>query len=237
MSKLHQLEVPLDAVFMKIDVKNYFMSGNHDVLVANASKSCRQKTRDVFQRLLELVLTAQWVTPHSTDSRTFRVQCGSGMGMACSGEVSDASLLQMAELPFILRDDIRRKFHIVAYFRFKEDILLIVGGSKLSRRELIGQLRRRSACFELEVDELSNEGVSMLDIWVYRRNPGDRFLSTTLYVKPYRPTLAVCWQDRPCILELCMHPGRLPRNFGFVDCATARRSEQSSCKVFDRNSY
>ena len=182
-AKLRDIELPPDAILFKIDVKNYYMSGTHRCLIDQSAKSVRSHMQESYKTLLDTILTAQWVSTHP-GSQTYKVTCGSGMGMACSGEISDSALLHMAELPFILLDNVRQKFRVYMYFRFRDDILIGIGGTKTSRATFINEFRMHTGCFKLDVDEVSPSGVSMLDLWIYRESPDQKRLSTTLYVKP-----------------------------------------------------
>ena len=182
--KLRSIRIPKSAVFLKIDIKDYFMSGKHTQLMELAGKCVAPRIRNEFESAVALVLTSQWVKVPRHDS-TWKVLIGSGMGLKCSGEVSDGCFLQMAEIPFVLRREIRDRYSIHFYCRFKDDILCIMSGTPATRREFLGKFRSFSKFFELELEDLSNEGVPMLDVWVKRTDDSNKSaIATGLYVKP-----------------------------------------------------
>ena len=148
----------------------------------------RAPVRDNFRSAVELVLSNQFVA-HSREenAQIFHVHKGSGMGLVASGEISDITFFSMVEKDFILCDKIREQYEIMGYYRFKDDILLMVGGTAKTRRDLIFQMRERSKFFILEVESVSPEAAPMLDVLITKvEDPDSEYssLAVSLYQKP-----------------------------------------------------
>ena len=179
------ITIPADGVMIKIDIKNYFMSGDHQTLIDQSSRCIRRKVRDLYKSMLDTILQAQWIAPHRGSNKTFRVTIGSGMGMPCSGEVSDAAFYFLAEDDFVLNERIRSHYRVYSYYRFKDDILLIIGGNKETRRLFMNEFKKHSRCFKLDIETVSDTGVNMLDVWVEKESPRCRSkLVIDMYEKP-----------------------------------------------------
>ena len=86
------------------------------------------------------------------------------MGMICSDEVSSINLFCLAERPFLLDDAVRRKYGILYYVRFKDDLLVISTAGPELLAEFLEELQSFSEHFVLKVDASSLYRVEMLDL-------------------------------------------------------------------------
>ena len=124
----------------------------------------------------------------------YAVAVGSGMGCISSGDISDTSFYMRVEKQFMLDPDVRRKYGIKFYARFKDDLLIIQNSSLEVATNLVARMREHSAFFKLKVDEVSRNAVVMLDVLLYKGSCiHDAPLSHTLHVKPsshWRPLSA-----------------------------------------------
>ena len=127
-----------------------------------------QKRQHVFGKLLCWVLEHQYVELDEDDLWIYHVIIGSGMGLECSGDVSDASFHELAEGSFILRSDVVSKYGIEFYARFRDDILLILSCDFDLCRECIDEFRRHSRFFKLKVETVSKRSVTMLDLHLFK---------------------------------------------------------------------
>ena len=109
------------------------------------------------------VLKNQYVKIRNIPDRIWKVSCGSGMGLPCSGEISDASVYSLMEKSTITHAN-RHNYSIVYYGRFKDDILLIVGGTMDTRLELVRLIEERLCFFKIKVESVSSASVEFLDI-------------------------------------------------------------------------
>jgi hypothetical protein len=144
------------------------MSGNHDDLVANAFLHVPNvRARETLRCMLRIVLQNQAISSPLISGRVFTPTKGSGMGAIHSGEVSDMLFYRLVEEVFLLIPSVRSQFLIRGYFRYRDDILLIVGRD-CDTFKLFKEARRRlSGNYELEVERISPVGVPMLDVFLF----------------------------------------------------------------------
>jgi len=190
---------------VKIDVKDFFMSGRHSALARDCMELVRDSkvaseleapcTNEQFahsiRSLIDVVLSNQVVLQ---DNKPYAVCIGSGMGMVSSGDVSDASLYNKLEKPFMLQPQVRNKYGIKFYGRFKDDIFLVSSAPVEALQELVRLMKQHSEFFKLKVDEVSKSSVVMLDVCLSKGSHELEVpLSSALYVKPtsnWRPLSA-----------------------------------------------
>lgn len=125
-----------------------------------------ERRRKAFTNAVEFVLENQFVELDSDDRYIFRAIAGSGMGLECSGDISDMCFHHMVEKPFCCDSTFRRHYHVEFYGRFRDDILLVLGGTPDSRREFIHAMKIRSRFFKLKVESVHASPAVMLDLVV-----------------------------------------------------------------------
>ncbi len=69
------------------------MSGEHRDLVQSCASSVQDNLKVPFRALLLSILSSQYVVLDHDDERCWQVKVGSGMGLVCSGEVSDVCFI------------------------------------------------------------------------------------------------------------------------------------------------
>lgn len=150
-----------------------FLSGNHQDL----SNLCADFVvlgdsawvKPCFREMLYTILDAQYVVDKlRCQSKCWKVVKGSGMGLTCSAEVSNAAFYMLTERNLLLEPDIRADYGILFYGRFHDDGLLILNCPQESRMELFRLMSVRSKFFELKIEEVSLSGLNMLDIYVHK---------------------------------------------------------------------
>ena len=151
--------------------------------------------------LNKIILKTQYVINRHTNT-TVRVKVGSGMGLGCSGEVSDNDVLQRVEIPFLLLPAVRQRYGILFYGRFKDDALLIATCSLHDLNELLAEIDTRADHFKVTIDEQSSLGVTMLDVKIGRQ--GQR-----LSFSPHRKDTA----HGRYISSLSYHPSSVHRTW------------------------
>ena len=67
------------------------MSGVHSDIVSHSSAFLDGGLKAAFKALLSTILDCQYVTCDTCPDVVWKVLVGSGMGLQCSGEVSDAA--------------------------------------------------------------------------------------------------------------------------------------------------
>ena len=123
--------------------------------------------------------------------RYFRCVKGSGMGLTSSGEISDATLLELMELPSIALSTFRDLHGIKAYFRFKDDILILIDvvdpdAHALKIKERLSSLSKE---FKLKMITVSR-AVDFLDLSLSFDLNG--FLTYNVFIKESRIGRPLC---------------------------------------------
>jgi hypothetical protein len=144
---------PTDRI-IKLDIKDFFMSGEINPLVLHSMSLISDPgERSVLAELLRIVLTTQLICIPGDPTRSrWRVKIGSGMGLIVSGEVSDSAFLQMAEVTTILQPSFREKYNVRLWLRFKDDIFCVVGAGPAD--DLLRELRHYAKFFKLKVESV-----------------------------------------------------------------------------------
>ena len=84
LQSLSSVVVPADAILLKFDIKEFFMSGKHRQLIEESSKNVPQEIRDGFYFMLQCIIKNQVV---EVEDHHWHVLIGSGMGLICSGGI------------------------------------------------------------------------------------------------------------------------------------------------------
>ena len=131
----------------------------------------------------------------------WRVLRGSGMGVACSGEVSDAAFLWLAEDGVINSPSFKQEVGLVEYFRFKDDIIAFLDGPRIDLERFKTELAARAMPFILEVESVNNDVATFLDVQVRRSRSfsSSGLLDFSVYVKRSS-------QWVPLSTDSCHHP-------------------------------
>eukprot|EP00959_Pyramimonas_sp_CCMP1952_P467524 9491775-Pyramimonas_sp.AAC.1 len=95
LKQLGHVEVGAGDVFVRFDIKDFFMSGSHQELVDESSELLDDADdKRIYKILLLAILRNQLISAEGTD-RLWKVELGTGMGLLCSGEVADAAFHSM----------------------------------------------------------------------------------------------------------------------------------------------
>ena len=168
LAQLRGVHVPATAKFIKFDIKDFFMSGDHAQLIHESSKPLDGSLLSAFRIILGAVLRNQLVAIDGVDNRAWNVAVGTGMGLLCSGEVSDMAFYYMVEHLFLDNERIRSKFGILYYGRFKDDGLLIVDCATMVSARLVAVMKLKSRFFRISVESVSWDECNMLDVTLYK---------------------------------------------------------------------
>ena len=91
------------------------------------------------------------------------------MGQLCSDACSSSSFYLGCEKSFALDVGVQRKFGVMVYLRFKDDIFVLCSGPQNRHKPFFDELFKRSGCYVLKFDEVSNSGFNMLDVDAFKR--------------------------------------------------------------------
>ncbi len=99
------------------------MSSEHSELVRFAATADPSHLRRVFSEAVRVVVEQQFVEISPCDRSIYRVDIGSGMGLESSDQFSSFCFHSLVESKFT--SSFRAEHKIVAYYRFKDDVLLV----------------------------------------------------------------------------------------------------------------
>jgi hypothetical protein len=151
--------------FYRLDVQDFFLSGTPSALAGDSTQAIvPTRTRLICQRALYFMLERQLVAYQDGEEKVYlKVTRGSGMGLMHSGACADCALRYHMERNRVDSPDHLRTKGIAAYFRFKDDILIIVEDKSLARPFIL-ELMGRSAYYHLIVESVSSESTKFLDL-------------------------------------------------------------------------
>ena len=67
-----------------------------------------------------------------------------------------------------MSSEIREKYQIKFYGRFKDDLLIVLGGDRESRRDFWSEVTKRASFFKIVMEGVSNTGANTLDLRVFK---------------------------------------------------------------------
>ena len=149
------------------DAKELFMSGRHPELIGPGIPNLPEgRRRDCLRKVLEFLLDNQYVKSGALLERLWKVEEGSGMGLAHSGDLCDAALDSLAESwstdPVVLREH-----GVRLYVRFRDDIFFIGSDRRLSV-SYVQELRRKAKLFHIIAECPSGSEVQFLEVKVWK---------------------------------------------------------------------
>ena len=182
-SKLKGLELTPTATFMKFDVRDFYLSGDHEFLINVAVEAMSDPNEKSFLREgLKVVLSHQFVRSSydgSLSEVVFQVQRGSGIGMIHAGSLADTVFAKSVEAPLHGNPEFREG--ILRYLRFRDDVLVIAKSPAHARKIKELFISLASVFCEVKVEDISLVGVSFLDFFVHR----DKVTSTCIAFCPH----------------------------------------------------
>ena len=182
---LETITVSRSSRLLKIDIKDFFMSGSHRHLLRRVSRCAPAGAQQSFEDLVWCILHNQFVRVPGV-RECFRVARGSGMGLICSGDISDWTFFVDAEENFVLYESVRTRFGILLYLRFKDDIFIILEAEDGMVTTFLDEFRALAGDFVLKLDADSFSSVEMLDLTISKEARWLRsgVLDTAVYIKP-----------------------------------------------------
>ena len=164
--EIEKLTPTKTARFAKVDIKDYFMSGAMTELVEDTLRAeGNGPVKEALARSLEVLLDNQYVVNRLLPQRTWKVVRGSGTGLVHSGETCDLALANLAEVGWLANSEVRKKFGILGFWRFRDDSLVIFDNIELFK-ECIWEYKRRAKYFEIVVEEINSEVIGFLDLTI-----------------------------------------------------------------------
>ena len=98
---LSKISLPTNCRFYKIDIRDFFMSGLHYDLVDLRQKRIPEEHRSTFKKIAAFILDSQYVSLMAKPEICWKVKIGSGMGVACAGDISNLAFSELCERGFL----------------------------------------------------------------------------------------------------------------------------------------
>ena len=86
--QMSKIVVPSSAVMVKFDIKDFYMSGDHKLILSSVAQFFPQGAKLCLEELTGLILRNQYVAT-SENEDYYRVCMGAGMGLAFAGDLAD----------------------------------------------------------------------------------------------------------------------------------------------------
>ena len=154
---------------VKIDIEDFFLRGEPDLLVTNASGHVPPNDLKLaLEDALKTILTTQYVHCNELDA-VFQCLAGSGIGMTLSADLANLVFSQVVEKRTIMKSVFRQAFDVQFYGRYMDDIIMVVGRKPSSHKNSLAGLMRilRKCCggtYALKVEDISSSSVNFLDV-------------------------------------------------------------------------
>ena len=172
--KIKDIKIEPSMWFMKGDIKDFFMTGEPQQLIHPCVNAVKEEFREPLREALEFLIENQFVQIPGCEHRAWKVCRGSGMGLPHSGEVADMVFL-MNERKFILVSENIMKYSIKAYFRYKDDMMMIIDNTGSNVPRVWYRYKICAAPFEVKMDSISQNECIMLDTRFFK---GQRHCAT-----------------------------------------------------------
>ena len=172
---------PSSMRFAKIDIDDYYLSGEHWQFIASSVHAVDPKWKDLYRSLLKFCLASQYIRG---DHDLYRVIVGAGMGVAYAGDLCDITFFWQAERGFVSNARVKQKLGIVSYFRYRDDILILVDGSSLQFHRFFKILQSKCGVWKLKVESISLDSVDFLDLHVQKSKYNPCRLEVGVFTKP-----------------------------------------------------
>jgi len=121
------------------------------------------------------------------------------MGLTHSASVSEASFLTKVERNLV-QNGIMHEYHIEHVFRFKDDILLLLGGDRIKWYDFFARMRHAASPFEIECTAVSKTKIDFLELSIANENGNIVFRPRTKATKLPVPHLAMDSAHHPRVL-------------------------------------
>ena len=165
---ISQFTAKQDHFFIKLDIKDYFLSGCSQELCNASASVVPADVRPLFTTVLMNLLHYQFVESRELCERCWRATRGTGMGLPHSGEVADSAFATLAEDPWATDPDTQARHSIEGYWRFKDDIL-ILGSRRQHAKEFFWKMRELAAFFKVQCEAWNADEIQFLEV-IVRKN-------------------------------------------------------------------
>ena len=164
-----------DHVLMEFDLKDYFTTGSHESMISCAKNTFPEAIRSMCSDLCQHILKTQYVDFALHDTPSFEdvsvVNRGSGMGLICSGELSDLVFTRICETRTVFDEKWCREHGVARYLRFRDDGLIAIKNNQQCIDSFKRAFQSCAGDYEVKFSEPSREA-RFLDLHVQFVNNG-----------------------------------------------------------------
>lgn len=176
--KLSTAKINPRSIFMKFDVKEFFLSGQHDDISEAVASHFEGRERSCIRDATAFVLSTQFVESSAADELHHQTMEGSGMGMRHSGSISDAVFFAQSEKRFVLFfAQCEKRFvlegeslGVVVYARFKDDIFVSLQNVSFISTFKAALIEGAAPMYRVELERYSFVGVPFLVLLVSKKD-------------------------------------------------------------------
>jgi hypothetical protein len=174
---LRATKVGEDDLLLRIDLKDFYLTGAHASMVEAVSEmvdwdsvdlpeaSSIRSARKATIRAVEFLLGNQWA---QHNGRHFQVVCGAGIGLTHSGDLADLAFWHSVE-QHLCGEAAYQQAGIKLYTRYRDDILLITsGGDRFWNWLRSYKQSSKKHGYTITIEDMSRIEVDMLDFTVYK---------------------------------------------------------------------
>ena len=156
------------------------MSGDACDLVNTSLPLVPEPLASAYEEVLYALLHFQLVESSEFPDECWRVVRGTGMGLPHSGDVVDACFAVLVEHPWATRLEVQQEHQIQAYWRFKDDILILGTNKQLAER-FVKRICTLAGFFKVTGDPWQLDEVQFLEVAVRKNLAGSVFTTCPKY--------------------------------------------------------
>jgi hypothetical protein len=155
-SIIKRSRVSARATLAKIDIKDFYLQGDHVQISDTAFNDNPPGDQRVLANVLLHILSHQYAYVNVLPGRLFRVRTGTGIGQRASGELADAFYYEMVEV-WCANETVLRDHGIELYFRYRDDILVAFNDATLWQEFLKGIQTRASVAWKVNLEDVNDQ--------------------------------------------------------------------------------
>ena len=131
----------------KAGIQVVFMFGLHPEIIGIGKSAVAGEESEGFEDAFRFLVGSQYIKSH--DGQIFKVVIGSGMGLLSSDDISSYLFYCMVE-KWLLTEQVRAKYGLMCYMRFKDDLFYCLDSSYEVRMVFWHELRTHARFFKIK---------------------------------------------------------------------------------------
>ena len=195
--RLRRRTFPSNTIMIRLDIREFFMTGRHDDILSSCSGVVTESHQKSFGEMCRFVLGSQYVVPPFPTEEAYKVSVGTGMGLSCSGDLSNICFYVKAEKGYVDSVAVRSECLVWEYLRYMDDVWMAAHDGP-GWHKFVSELVHRASPFEVQIEETSKESVQMLDLRVYAGGGFQRCHKFDFEVSPKSSSIATPLMPTSC---------------------------------------